>query len=109
MANRASAIGPATTDRLVLEAAEMAVNAFMMPHTVPKANEGRGGTDGGEEAEPLLQRLAFARDGDVEHLFERPCTPMNEEAFCSWLRFHSFIAATKMAPRPGDGRSLICW
>ena len=39
----------------------------------------------------------------------RPWTPMNEDAFCSWLRFHSFIAATKMAPRPGDGRSLICW
>ena len=32
-----------------------------------------------------------------------------DEAFCSWLRFHSFMAATNTAPKPTEGLSAICW
>ena len=35
--------------------------------------------------------------------------PMKLAAFCSWLRFHSFIAATNTAPSPMAGFSDICW
>ena len=72
MANNASAMPGATTARLVLLEAAMAVKAVITPQTVPNRTEigGPGGADRGEEDQARFEPVDLALDGHVEHLVD---------------------------------------
>ncbi|MNL25124.1 hypothetical protein D3C87_1465950 [compost metagenome] len=110
VANNASAIGPATTARLVSDEAAILVKAFMMPHTVP--NRPMKGPADPTVARKLrrFSRYSLSRAiATSSTLSRRCCMPTKLAAFCSWLRFHSFIAATNTEPSPPEGFSACCW
>ena len=101
VANSASAMPGATTARLVLfEAAIDCERIHDAPYRAKKADEGRSRAHRREEAEPLFESSLSREMATSSTFSSRACMPMNDAAFCSWLRFHSFMAATKTAPRP---------
>ena len=62
--------GATTASDVFFDCGDVAEGVHDAPHRAEQADEGGVGADRGEEAEPLLDRLHLALDGDAHHLLD---------------------------------------